>query len=184
MTPFANFLTRIANWKTLLFLGVIYVSFPAYWFKNAGATISQLAGKPVDPIDLTFGFNPARTLAMVAGYGPTARAFYARTELTIDLVYPVVYSFLLAVILTMLFRHWSNRQFVLLPFVVLLSDYLENAAIVTLLTGYPAQSMTVAVLCEVFKLIKWLSFGITVCLVVYGLVLRVSGRRDARPRNG
>ena len=172
MIPVTNFLNRLANWKALLFLGIIYVSFPAYWFKNAGATISQLAGKPVDPIDLTFGFNPARTLAMVADYGPAARAFYARTELTIDLIYPIVYSFLLAIILTMLFRHRSNRLIGLLPFVVLLSDYLENAAIVTLLTSYPAQSMTVAVLCEVVKLIKWLSFGITVGLIIYGLFLR------------
>lgn len=179
MTTLTNFLNRIANWKTLVLLVITYVSFPVYWLKNAEATIDQLAGKVIGPIDLTFGFDPARTLAMVAGYGPAARSFYVRTELTTDLIYPVVYSFLFAVILTMLFHYRPNRWVALLPFVSLVFDYLENAAIVTLLTNYPVQSMTVAVLCEVFKLIKWLSFGMTIGLILYGLVLRILGRRDS-----
>ncbi len=176
MTILTNFLNRIANWKTLFLLLVIYMSFPAYWLKNAEVTINQLAGKPIGPIDLTIGFNPARTLAMVADYGPAARAFYTQTELTTDLVYPVVYSLLLGVILTMLFRHRSNWWVAGLPFVSLLFDYLENAAIVTLLTSYPTQSVAVAILCEVFKLIKWLSFGVTVCLIIYGLILNAFKR--------
>lgn len=176
MTTLANFLNRIANWKTVLFLLALYVSFPAYWLTNAEATINQLAGKDIGPIDLTVGFNPARTLTMVADYGPAARAFYARTELTTDLAYPLVYSLLLAVLLTRLFRHKPNRNFIFYPSLTLLFDYLENAAIVTLLTTYPAQSMGVAVLCEVFKLAKWLSFGVALGLILYGVALTVSGR--------
>lgn len=177
MTTLSKFLDRIANWKTLVFLFILYVSFPAYWFKNAETTINQLAGKPVGPIDLTFGFNPARTLQMVAEYGPEARAYYARTELTIDLIYPIVYSFLLAVILTMLFRNKPYKPFVwvtLLPFLSLIFDYLENATIVTMLNAYPAQSMSVAVLCEVFKLLKWLSFGLTIGFILYGLLRKIA----------
>lgn len=176
MTILYSFLNRIANWKVLLLLLAAYVSFPAYWLKNAEATINQLAGRPMGPIDLTMGYNPARTLAMVAGYGPAARAAYARVELTIDVMYPVVYSLLFAVILTMLFRHRAIRWVALLPLVALVFDYLENATIVTLLTSYPTQSATVAVLCEVFKLVKWLSVGVMAGLVVYGLALKIFER--------
>ncbi len=181
MTPLTDFLTRIANWKTLAILSILYVSFPAYWLKNAEVRINQLAGKPVNPIDLTFGFNPTRTLRMVADYGPEARTYYARTELTTDLVYPIVYSFLLAVILTMLFRNKPYKPFTwitLLPFLSLIFDYLENATIVTLLNTYPEQSVSVAVLCEVFKLLKWLSFGLTIGFILYGLA-RLMSRRAA-----
>jgi hypothetical protein len=94
MRSFTSFLDRIANWKTLLFLLVLYVSFPAYWLKNAEATMNRLAGKTIGPIDLTFGFNPTRTLAMVADYGPAGRAYYTSVELTTDLIYPIVYSML------------------------------------------------------------------------------------------
>ena len=179
MTAFINFLNRMANWKTLVFLLLLYISFPSYWFKNAETTINKLAGKPVGPIDLTFGFNPTRTLQMVADYGPEARAYYARTELTTDLIYPIVYSFLLAVILTMLFRNKPYKPFAwvtLLPFASLVFDYLENATIVTMLNTYPNQSVSMAVPCEVFKLLKWLSFGLTIGFILYGLYQSVSPR--------
>ncbi|MCY7356838.1 MAG: hypothetical protein LH609_05100 [Rudanella sp.] len=172
MTTLIRFPDRIANWKTLVFLLVIYVSFPAYWFKQAETTINQLAGKPVGPIDLTFGFNPNRTRQMVANYGPEARAYYTRTELTTDLIYPIVYSFLLAVVLTMLFRNKPYKPFawvMLLPFASLIFDYLENATIVTMLQTYPDESIGVAVLCELFKLAKWFSFGLTIVFIFYGL---------------
>jgi hypothetical protein len=179
MTTLINFLDRIANWKTLVFLLIVYVSFPAYWLENAGITINKLAGKPVSPIDLTFGYNPTRTLQMVADYGPEARAYYARTELTTDLIYPIVYSLLLAVILTLLFRTSKYKPFAavaLLPFLSLIFDYLENATIVTMLNTYPNQSVTVAVLCELFKLAKWLSFGLTIAFILYGLFRRIGTR--------
>lgn len=173
MTTFANFPDRIANWKSLVLLLPVYISFPAYWLKNAEITINQLAGEPVGIIDLTIGYNPAQTLQMVADYGPAARAYYARTELTLDIIYPLVYSLLFAIILTLLFRNKADKPFwwvTLLPFVILLFDYLENAAIVALLTTYPAQSSALAVLCEVAKLGKWLSLVLVVILIVYGLL--------------
>lgn len=113
---------------------------------------------------------------MLVDYGPAARAFYARAELTVDLMYPLVYSLLLMVLLTMLFRHKPNRRFNTLPLLTLLFDYLENAAIITLLMSYPTQSTGVAIVCELAKLGKWLSFGGTIALIVYGLVLRITRR--------
>ena len=172
MTILARFLNRIANWKTLLLLLVIDAGFAAYWLPNAEATINRLAGKPLGPIDLTMGFDPARTLQMVADYGPAARAYYRQMELTLDVIYPLVYSLLFAVVLTLLFRHKPYKPFgwvTLLPLVGWGFDYLENAAIVGLLTTYPAQSTALAVVCEVAKSGKWLSFALVVGFSLYGL---------------
>lgn len=176
MNALTQFLNCIASWKSLLLLLVLYISFPAYWLKNAEATINRLAGESIGPIDLTIGFNPGHTLQMVADYGPEARAYYARVELTIDLIYPLVYSLLFAVILTLLFRKKAYKPFAavtLLPLVSLLFDYLENWAIVGLLTTYPDQSFALAVLCEGAKLIKWLSFGLVIVFILYGLLRRI-----------
>lgn len=173
MNSLIRTLDRFANWKSFLLLLALYVSFPAYWLKNAEATINQLAGKTIGPVDLTMGFDPARTLAMIADYGPAARTYYTRVELTIDVIYPLVYALFLAVILTLLFRGKSFKPFgwvTLLPFVSQLFDYLENATIVGLLTSYPRQSYALAILCEVFKLAKWLTFGLAIGMIVYGLV--------------
>jgi hypothetical protein len=76
----------------------------------------------------------------------------------------------------MLFRHLPGRWVTLPPFVSLLFDYLENATIVTMLTSYPSQSIPVAVIGEVVKLVKWLLVGTSIGLILYGLMLNVSGR--------
>ena len=179
MNALLRFLDRISNWKTLLLLLVMYVSFPAYWLKNAGEKIDLLAGKPMGPIDLTQGFDPPRTLGMVADYGPAARAYYAQVESSIDLIYPLVYAFLLAVVLTLLYRRKPYKPFdgvALLPFVIVGFDYLENATIIYLLNSFPIQSGTVAILCEFSKLGKWICFVFVILFVLYGLIRLVLGK--------
>jgi len=166
------FLNRISNWKTLLGLIFLEILFPAVLFKHAEEKINSLAGKEIGPIDLTFGFNPGRTLQMVADYGEAGRAYYKQAELIIDTAYPIVYSLLFAVIITLIYRsllkgpvHYLN----LVPFMALVFDYLENFAVISLLTHYPEQSVFMASLCELFKLLKWLFFGLVLFLILFGL---------------
>jgi len=175
------FLNRFSNWKTLIGLLILYMLFPLVLFKNAEAKINALAGKAIGPIDLTFGFNPARTLKMVEEYGDAARKYYASVELSVDIAYPIVYSLLLAVILTLIYRKLIDgpvRYLNLLPFLALFFDYLENITIVSMLKHYPEQSMTMATLCELFKLFKWLVFGIIIFLIIYGLVKLLLKKRQ------
>jgi hypothetical protein len=173
MKTLSQFLDRIANGKLLILLFLIYAIFPAYFLKNAEEKINQLAGKEIGVIDLTLGFNPQKTLQMVADYGDEARAYYAQTEVTTDVIYPIVYALLFGVILTLLYRNKAYKPFSwinLLPFVALIFDYLENICIVSLLQNYPSQSLNTATFCEVFKMLKWVSFGISVVLILYGLI--------------
>ena len=176
MKTLSNFLNRIASWKSLVIFFLLYMVFAGYVLQNAEKEIVALAGKPVGIIDLTFGFNPQKTLMMVAEYGDDARSYYARTEMTVDILYPVVYSFLFGIILTILYRGSSRSWVNTLPFVCLLFDYLENITIVILLTTFPQQSLAIAVLCELFKLLKWLAFGSVILLILLGLVSKFTKR--------
>jgi hypothetical protein len=174
MKTLSTFLDHISNWKSLIIFLAIYISFNGYILKNTENKINELAGKSVGIIDLTFGFNPQKTLRMTADYGDAARPFYARTELTTDLIYPIDYAFLFGIMLTLLYRKrpyvWVN----ILPFICLLFDYLENINIIILLKTYPDQSLVIAILCEIFKLMKWLTFGTSFLLIIFGLVLKLT----------
>ncbi len=176
MKTLSNFLNRIASWKSLVIFLALYMIFPAYLLKNAESKIVALAGKPVGIIDLTFGFNPQKTLMMVADYGDNARSYYALTEMTTDILYPLVYAFLFGIILTLLYRGSSRSWVNTLPFVCLLFDYLENITIIILLKTFPQQSPTIATLCELFKLLKWLVFAAIILLVLLGLISKVTKR--------
>jgi|GEM_PF-427455 len=173
MKMLSDFINRIANWKSLLIFLALYVSFPAYFLKNAEAKINELSGKTVGIIDLTMGFNTKQTLQMVADYGDAARAYYAQTEMTTDVAYPLVYAFFFAIVLTLVYRKTAYARINLLPFLAMLFDYAENVNIITLLRSFPEQSATVATLCEVFKWLKWLVFGAIILLIVAGLVARL-----------
>ena len=179
MNTLALFLNRIASWKSLVVVVILYVSFPAYFLKNAEETINQKAGKIIGPIDLTLGYNPERTLQMVSAYGPDARDYYANVEMTVDVVYPLVYALLFGIILTLLFRKksyappiWAN----VLPFAMQCFDYLENVSIIILLKSFPDVSNGVAIFCEIAKLIKWLLAAATLGLIVYGLIRLVMSK--------
>ncbi len=174
-----NFLNRVANWKTLLGLFLLYMLFPSVLYKNAAIKINELAGKMIGPIDLTFGFNPGRTLQMVADYGDAGRAYYKLVELTLDIAYPVVYALFWAIVITLIYRKLLNgpvRYLNLIPFLAMTFDFLENMAIVSLLSHYPEQSVFMASLCELFKLLKWLFFALTLFLVFFGLIKLVFRR--------
>lgn len=173
MKQLSIFFYRNSNWKILVGLITLYLVFPGYFLKNAETQINTLSGKVLGPIDLTMGFTPDRTLQMVEQYGQAARDYYATVEMTIDVIYPLVYTCLFAVILSLLYYRKSYRPFAhvnVFPFVTLILDYLENITIVSLLKSYPDQSMTVATFCEIFKMLKWFTFAVTALLVIYGLL--------------
>lgn len=173
MRNLSNFLIRISNWKTLAIFLIIYILFNSVLLKSAEARINELADKPIGVIDLTFGFDPQKSMDMVADYGEAARAYYARIEMTLDVVYPAVYAFLFGIILTLIYREKSYAWVNGLPFAAMLFDYMENVNILVLLNAFPEQPMIFAQMCEIFKLLKWISLGITVLLAISGLFLKL-----------
>lgn len=184
MNAMILFLNRYSNWKTLVGLLTLYLLFPLVLLNNAEEKIKRLAGKEIGPIDLTFGFNPQRTLQMVEDYGDAARKYYSTVELSLDIAFGVVYALLFAVILTMIYRRLINgpvNYINLLPFGVMFFDFLENITIVSMLTHYPEQSESMATLCELFKLIKWMMFGFIVALIIFGLI-KLMLLKSAKPR--
>lgn len=174
MKAFSDFLNRISNWKTLIITFAIYMFFNLILLKNAESKINELAHKSVGVIDLTFGFNPQKMLSMVADYGNAGREYYANTEMTTDVLYPIVYTLLFCIILTLLFRNKTYKPFSfinLLPLGALIFDLLENITIVTLLKSFPNPSEIVAILCEIIKMLKWIASGLVLIFIFYGLIM-------------
>ena len=173
MSAFIAFLYRLASWRSLVVVTVLYLAFPIYFLKNAEERINALSGKKVSIIDLTMDYDTERTRQYLADYTPEARAYYAQVEATVDVAYPLVYAFLFAIILALLFR---TRRFgvpawvVLVPFAALLFDYTENLFIYQLLTQYPDFSEGLLIGCEVAKALKWGGILVIIGLIVYGIV--------------
>ena len=180
MERLTQFITKIANWKSLLFFLVFFFSFNLVILKNAEEQINNLAENSVGVIDLTKGFNPQRTLKMVEDYGAEARSYYAKVEMTADVVYPLVYAFLFGIILALIYKEKFRTIIITLPFYAMIFDLIENTAIVILLKTFPDQSLTMAIICEIFKLLKWLSLGIIILAFIGALISKLKVKFEAK----
>ena len=175
------FFYRIASWKTLLLGILLIIPFQAYFLKNLEVQLNAFAGKAIGPIDLLFEYNPAKINQMVADYGPKGRAVYAQGSLIIDTAYPLIYTFIFCIILSLLFRNQSYvpfRTVNVLPVAILAFDLLENSIIIYLLRSYPDSASSAASLCSIVTNLKWSVTAVVLALVVYGLIrLLLSGRQ-------
>ena len=129
-----------------------------------------------EPIDLQFFSTPAKLFAMVESYGEYGRPFYRNVELTVDIVYPIIYALAFGLLISWLFQRGFKpnskiQKMNVMPVGAWLFDLLENLGIVTMLSTFPAQMTAVAWLTTIFTMVKWMFAGASMLLMLVGLVM-------------
>lgn len=174
MEKISNFFVKIANWKSLLLFFLINLSFNAYFLPKGFKDKVPEVDKNLPILDLQFGYNPERVKEIVAMYKGAAKEAYIANSTIIDGIYPVVYMFFYAIILSLIFYKWKINpwfKFInLLPFTMVVLDYIENYHIVKMLNTFPENIDSLAVNCSAVTLIKWISAGIILAVILLGLV--------------
>ena len=132
----------------------------------------------VQPLDLMMFATPAKIFGMIERYGEFNRPFYRNVELTVDIVYPIVYLFFFGLLISWLFQRGfaSNspmRKYNIMPLGAWFFDLLENIFIVTLLSIYPSQPIGLAWILILFTTVKWLFAGASILLILVGLVMAI-----------
>lgn len=161
------------GWLVLVFLaGEIF--FNAVVLPAQSAKIAAGSGG-LGPIDLQLFYMPDKVYGMIESYSPEVRSSYRTFEMTGDIIYPIVYTLFFSLLITWLFQRGfasnSNMQkYNVVPFGAWLFDLLENVGIVTMLSIYPSTPSVVAWLAGIFTLIKWSFAGVTIILILTGLV--------------
>ncbi len=132
----------------------------------------------IRPLDLMLFATPDQTFAMIERYGEYGRPFYRNVELTVDIVYPIVYLFAFGLLISWLFQRGFSpnskmMKLNVMPLGAWFFDLLENLNIVGLLTMYPSQPAVLAWLLMVLTTIKWAFAGASIVLILVGLVMAV-----------
>ncbi|PIV27281.1 MAG: hypothetical protein COS37_03070 [Anaerolineae bacterium CG03_land_8_20_14_0_80_58_20] len=128
------------------------------------------------PIDLQFFSTPAKLFAMVESYGEFGRPFYRNVELTVDILYPVIYTLAFGLLISWLFQRGFKpdskmQKWNVMPVGIWLFDLLENLGIVTMLSMWPSQLVAIAWLTMIFTMVKWTFAGASLLLIVIGLAM-------------
>ncbi len=132
----------------------------------------------VQPLDLMLFAPPEKIFGMIERYGEYGRPFYRNVELTVDIVYPIVYLFFFGLLISWLFqRGFAStspvRKFNIIPLGAWSFDLLENIVIVILLSVYPSQPIALAWILTLLSTIKWFFAGASMLLILVGLVMAI-----------
>lgn len=128
------------------------------------------------PLDLMFLAAPDKMFAMIERYGEYGRVFYRNVELTVDIIYPIIYTFALGFVISWLFQRGFARDSKMqmlnvMPVGAWFFDLLENLGIVTMLTMWPSQPVAIAWLTTILSTVKWIFAGASMGLIVVGLMV-------------
>jgi hypothetical protein len=167
-------LESLARSRVILLLLGLYLLLTFVVFPFITGELGRLSGG-ASMLDMQFSYTPQQAFQAVEAYGEQGRPLYGISSLTADLLYPVVYSLLLALVMIYTFRRAFSPQSplqgtVYLPFFTALADYLENASVVVLLASYPQRPEAVAQAANVFTSLKWGLLLVSMLLAVIGIV--------------
>jgi len=161
-----QWLNKISRPSVLVLLIVLYLVFVLLLFPALSS------GSGAAPLDLMFSYSPTQAYDLIESYGPDVRHSYAISAMTLDVAYPLTYSLLFSVWLTLLLKSNGRMACVIrmLPFVILIFDLLENSGVVVMLIRYPQRLDTLATATSLATSLKWV-FAVTVIVVTLGLSL-------------
>lgn len=167
-------LGRLSRPGSILLFLALYLVFVLGIFPYFAAETSA-----AQPIDLAFHYSVEQVYEWIESYGDEGRSRYMIGELTIDLLYPVVYTCLFAGLigwLTNFEQGGHYRWLAALPASIWLFDLIENLGIVTMLYNYPQQLVQVANVTSWVTSIKW-SLAFVVIAVTLLLVIRLIAKK-------
>jgi hypothetical protein len=179
---------KFATLRVLIILGVVFVIFSVifvYVDVPFGMQRLEKISGGVRLLDVQRNYSPEMAYNFLEAYGEQGRQVYVRI-LTADLFYPLLYSIFLSVAMTWLFRRAfkpDNRAqlFNLLPFVVALFDYAENAGLYIMLRNYPTQMVDIATITSYISTIKQVLGNVSVMALAIGFIFYLA-REAGLPR--
>ena len=142
-------------------------------------------------LDTLSSYTPQKAYDLITSYGEQGRQSYAIIELTLDLAYPLITALMFSLMTLYTFKRafpgveWA-KYVAFAPFVVMLSDYLENACVVTMLLSYPRELVGMAQMANFFTVAKSILFPLQLLFIVglIGWLIRIIFLRRRAAKKG
>lgn len=128
-----------------------------------------------ETLDTMSAYSPEEAYNLFSNYGESGRNYYIIIELTLDIIYPLITALLFSLSTLYTFQRAfpgksGIHNLAVIPFGVMLADYLENFCIVLMLLNYPRELTNLARLSNIFTNIKFVLSPVELLLVIIGLI--------------
>lgn len=127
-------------------------------------------------LDLKFGYSVEEAYGALSQLDTDERERYQLGILALDMPYLVIYFLFFSGILV---RIWKKRQVVIIPFAILVFDFLENISVLRMLKLFPEQNELAAIFASIFSTSKWVMIGVLAAFIILGLILHFFKRSNS-----
>src|SRR6185295_8815216 len=103
MTPMQNKLSRMATGKVLIVLFVVGLLFQ-FIFQYRNNTLKDYSKLEMPTLDSNVCYDSKTAYELFPKLTDPGRKIYAWTEITVDVVFPIIYAFLLSLLILYLFK--------------------------------------------------------------------------------
>jgi hypothetical protein len=166
--------TELSSRWTVLIAALIFLVFMLRVLPDQAAR-AQSYSEGIGSPDTNLLTTPAELYQIAEGYGAVGRRQYIQARWTFDVLFPLTYgTFFLTAISYSFSRLWPAnsraQKFALLAIAAVLSDLLENSAMMALMALYPLEIPALAYLAVALSALKWLLVGSSMVLALGGLI--------------
>lgn len=162
MTALYQRIHRLATWSVVALLSVaIVLCVQGFIWRQAALGWSNQV------LDARLGYTPAEAQQVLAAMGAPGRHLYATTQLTLDVIFPLVYGLFFAVLMVRLYR-LEQAKILFAPLLMVVADLAENVLTTMLAWSYTGQISALAWLAAGCTAVKWIALVITLVLLILG----------------
>lgn len=160
-----NLINRLSTWPVvvLLLAGLVICAVGFAWRQTKlGARIKLL--------DTRILYTPADVKELFHKLNKEGRQLYAATELSLDIIFPLLYGSLLAMLFVRVYNGDMGRKMILLPLLAMSADILENMMIAYLALNFNEKESVLAWVSSIFTATKWILLLICVIALLIGVL--------------
>ena len=125
-------------------------------------------------LDGRFWYSPAEARDFLHHIGPNGRRIYAVTELTLDILFPLVYGTLFAALIIQVYAPDRGKFLLLVPLLAAVFDVLENITTAYLAWQYDGRTSPIARGAAVFTATKSALLLLSLILIAIGAIISAS----------
>jgi hypothetical protein len=163
---FYNLLERFATWPIVALLFVLFLLCAQgfEWRRKA-------LGYENPGLDGRYWYSPDEARDFLRDIGERGRGIYATTELTLDILFPLIYGTLFAALVIHVYARENAKNLVLVPLLTAAADVLENVTAAYLAWQFDGQSSPVARGAAILTAVKSVLFVLSLILIVVGALV-------------
>lgn len=177
MTKLSIFFYRISTgWVALAGL-ILFLGFSMLTLPSQSAQVESYS-KGLGGPDTSLIYSGERLVQMAEVYGEGGRAAFLNARWSFDLAFPFIFTFFFITSVSFLFKKGisdpSRLTIVnLIPLAGLIFDLAENTATSVVIASYPRIGTWGQLAAPIFTPVKWFFVGLSMLLVVIGVVKRI-----------